>query len=321
MFEARNLPPAVAVEDKECPNGCKLNDELLFYAKDRFHNLPGEFPVVRCKTCNLVRTNPRPTLDSLGFYYPDDYGPYQSTKVEGGANMRQPSWGRRLLKKIFDSKANAMPKLPPGKMLEVGCASGSFLHEMAQKGWDVYGIEFSESSAAMARKLGYPVHTGPIETAPDDYKNVDLVAMWVVIEHLSDPVGVFKKIHTCLKDDGWLCVSTQNIGSYLFKKYKENYYDNHIPNHLYHFSADTLKAFLEKNGYEVVKIIHNRLLQNLTGSIAFKRMARNPNDAWAKRLLNINFKLLYLFFPITYVLSLFGQTGRMTVWARKKMIQ
>lgn len=320
MFEARNLPPAVAVEYKGCPNGCKLNDELLFYAKDRFHNLPGEFPLVRCKTCNLVRTNPRPTLDSLAFYYPDDYAPYQGTKVEGNINMPRPSLGYRILRKIFDSKTKAIPPLPPGKMLEVGCASGSFLHEMAFKGWDVYGIEPSESAAAMARKLGYKVHTGPIETAPDDYTGMDLVAMWVVIEHLSDPVHVFKKIHGCLKDDGWLCVSTHNIGSFLFKKFKENYYDNHIPNHLYHFSASTLQQFLERNGYEVIKIIHNRVLQSLLGSIAFKRMAKNPQDIWAKRLLNLNFKTIALFFPITYVLSLLGQTGRMTVWARKKKI-
>jgi 2-polyprenyl-3-methyl-5-hydroxy-6-metoxy-1,4-benzoquinol methylase len=320
MFEVRNLPPEVKIESKPCPNGCDVKDNLLFYAHDRFHGLKGDFPVVKCGNCDLVRTNPRPDLNSLAYYYPDDYGPYKSTLVNLGENEKEIPLLKKIVRKIFDTKSTALPKLKPGKMLEVGCASGSFMHKMAKEGWDVCGIEFSESAADMARKLGYKVHTGPLETAPDDYSKIDMVAMWVVIEHLSDPVSAVKKIHSYLNEDGWFCLSTHNVRSYMFKKFKEDYYDNHIPNHLYHFSDATLTDFLEKNGFSVEKVIHNRLLQNLTGSIAFRLLSRNPESKLAQKLLNLDTRILYFFFPITWFLSLIGHTGRMTIWARKKAV-
>lgn len=320
MFDVRNLPQEVKVESKPCPNGCELNDKLLFYAHDRFHNLPGDYPVVKCINCGLVGTNPRPDLPSLAYYYPDHYGPYQSTLVNLGSAPPK-TFIKKILKALFGSKSTDLPKLKPGKMLEIGCASGSFMHQMASEGWDVCGIEFSASAAAMAQQLGYKVHAGPLETAPDDYNGLDLVAMWVAIEHLSDPVGAMKKIHGYLKEGGWFCLSTHNIDSYLFRRFKADYYDNHIPNHLYHFSAATLKDFLENNGFQVVKVIHNRLLQNLTGSIAFRMLSRNPESRLAKKLLHLDTRVLVLFFPLTWVLTLFGQTGRMTLWARKKSDQ
>ena len=89
MFDVRNLPPEVKIESKPCPNGCELNDKLLFYAHDRFHGLQGDYPVVKCRKCGLVRTNPRPDLPSLAYYYPDHYGPYQSTLVNLGETEKK----------------------------------------------------------------------------------------------------------------------------------------------------------------------------------------------------------------------------------------
>src|SRR5439155_8384599 len=47
----------------------------LFAARDRLHGLPGQFWIVRCARCALLRTSPRPTGSALSAYYPDDYAP------------------------------------------------------------------------------------------------------------------------------------------------------------------------------------------------------------------------------------------------------
>jgi Methylase involved in ubiquinone/menaquinone biosynthesis len=55
--------------------GC-IENTVLFSGSDRLHKKPGAFNVVRCKTCGLVYTNPRPSLSQMGLYYPVEYGPH-----------------------------------------------------------------------------------------------------------------------------------------------------------------------------------------------------------------------------------------------------
>ena len=67
----------------ETVNRCFLcggsHSEFMFSARDRLHRLPGEFALVQCSDCRLVRLSPRPLLDQLGFYYPEgEYYSYQT---------------------------------------------------------------------------------------------------------------------------------------------------------------------------------------------------------------------------------------------------
>src|SRR5215211_5801758 len=41
-----------------------------------------------------------------------------------------------------------------GKLLEVGCGSGHFLHEAKKRGWDVYGTEFTDDAIEKCRQYG-----------------------------------------------------------------------------------------------------------------------------------------------------------------------
>src|SRR5437016_9709172 len=68
---------SVEMEWVTCPLCGSAQSQPLFIGRDFLLDLPGEFPVVRCPTCQLVYANPRPTLQSLKFFYPDYYGPYQ----------------------------------------------------------------------------------------------------------------------------------------------------------------------------------------------------------------------------------------------------
>ena len=158
----------VALERVGCPLGCASDDELVITGRDRLHDLPGEFRVVRCRVCGLMRTDPRPTLDGIDFYYPSDYRPYLTSRVSSAAPARAPKGGRvrALVRRMLRPVALELPPLPPGRLLEIGCGSGSFLHGMAQQGWTVEGIERSPDAGGTARALGYQVHIGPLETSP-----------------------------------------------------------------------------------------------------------------------------------------------------------
>lgn len=319
-----NTPADVILEDVPCPLGCTKNDEYVLTGHDRFHNLPGEFNVVKCVTCGLMRTNPRPTPEAMGFYYPDDYGPYVGTRVQETATLISTplikKLFRPLIKKIFKFNTHKLPQLPPGRLLEVGCASGGFLHEMAGQGWQVEGVEFSERAAKSATQLGYDVHVGPLETAPEPRDPFDLIVGWMVLEHLHDPIGGLIKLHKWSKPAAWLALSIPDSGALDFCLFKERLYALHLPNHLYHFTPETLKLVLKDGGWKLEKVFHHRVLNNLIGSIG--NVLRDKGfPCLGQKLINFPERLgyrIYIHYPLAWALSIFGLTGRMTVWARRQ---
>lgn len=311
------------LEDVACPLGCSQNDELILSGRDLLHDRPGQFAVVKCCTCGLIRTNPRPTPDTIGCYYPDDYGPYVATRVPQ-VRSQSSSWIKKLLRPIvghiFNFNITTLPNVAPGRMLEIGCASGAFLHQMAGQNWQVEGIEFSEKAAQAAVQLGYRVHAGPLETAPQPHQPFDLIVGWMVLEHLYDPIGGLQKLREWAKSDAWLVLSVPNAGSLEFRLFKDKWYALQLPTHFNHFTPTTLEKVLSASGWKLEKIHHQRVLSNLIASTGY--ILRDKGYAKLGQKC-IDFperagRWNYVLYPLAWLFSVFGQTGRMTIWAKVK---
>jgi 2-polyprenyl-3-methyl-5-hydroxy-6-metoxy-1,4-benzoquinol methylase len=318
-----SAPENIQLESKPCPLGCSAKDIKVLSGRDMINHLPGDFDILRCAECELMRTNPRPTPNSMSFYYPDDYYPYQINKDHPKfihSKMRQ------ILDKAFihlfrnfNTFTTALPDIVPGRVLEVGCASGNFMESLKYQGWKVEGLEFSPSAAENARKRGFKVHTGALETAPDPEVKFDLIIGWMVLEHLHDPVEALKKLRTWLKPGGWLVISIPNAGTLEFKLFKANWYALQLPNHLYHFTPKTLEKLMLQCGWKVEKVFHQRVLNNLMASIGLSLCRyKLTNKIGIKfRSFPNHPEIHHYFYPIAFFLGVVGQSGRMTVWARK----
>ena len=310
----------VVLEKQSCPLGCPANDELVLVGRDRLHNLPGEFQVVKCRACGLMRTDPRPTAETMGFYYPDDYGPYLTTRVAPAElNAPTPLLWERVGRRAIELNVVRVPRLPPGRMLEVGCASGSFLHRKASQGWQVKGIEFSQSAATEARSLGYPVYSGSLESANDDANSYHLVVGWMVLEHLHDPIKALRKLREWSRPDAWLALSVPNANSVEFSLFESAWYALHLPNHLYHFTPRTLADVLHRAGWRMERIFYHRDVGNIVASLGYLLEDQRLFPRLAQKLrgfpANRGRKHVPLL-PLSYFLSAIRQTGNMTVWAR-----
>jgi 2-polyprenyl-3-methyl-5-hydroxy-6-metoxy-1,4-benzoquinol methylase len=316
-------PPEIELEDIPCPLGCNAGDKIVLIGRDRIHNLPGEYPVVKCLDCGLLRTNPRPTMKTIHYYYPDDYGPYLGTMVhpESGRTTPLPEWKKMVLP-LFQWNTERLPYLPPGRLLEIGCASGGFLHRMARQGWLVEGVEPSRKASEATRALGYDVFTGPIEATPERESTFDLIVGWMVLEHLHDPIRSLQKLSRLVKPGGFLVISVPNAGSMEFRVFKEKWYALQLPAHLFHFTPRTISMVLDKGGWRVQRIFHQRVMSNLIASIGYVLKDHGYSNRITSPLINypdMAGRKLYLMYPFAYFMSLFGQTGRMTVWARRKL--
>jgi SAM-dependent methyltransferase len=311
------------LEDVSCPLGCSKSDEVVLTGRDLLHDLPGQFTVLKCGVCGLMRTSPRPTPDTIGFYYPDEYGPYVGTIVQQ-AKPQSARWIKKLFRPIvayvFNFNMTPLPDMAPGRMLEIGCASGAFLHQMAGQSWQVEGIEFSETAAQAAVQLGYRVHAGPLETAPEPHEPFDLIVGWMVLEHLYDPIGGLRKLREWAKPGAWLVLSVPNAGALEFRLFKDKWYALQVPTHFNHFTPATLEKALSASGWKLEKVHHQRILSNLIASTGYA-LRNKGYPKLGKKFIDFPDRAgrwQYVLYPLAWLLSLFGQTGRMTIWAKVK---
>lgn len=315
----------IQLEDISCPLGCVKNDKIVLTGIDLIYNLPGVFNIVKCCNCGLMRTNPRPTQETISLYYPNDYPPYVDTKVQSFkpiVSSFADTLIRPIVRYLFKFNTMNLPKMLPGRLLEIGCASGSFLHKMNGDGWQVRGIEFSEKAAQSAAELGYKVYSGALDKAAKPDISFDLIVGWMVLEHLHEPILCLRKLRDWADPNAWLVLSIPNSGSFEFNLFKEKLYALHLPNHLYHFTPESLDKILTASGWKLEKIYHQRTLNNLIASTGYVLRDKGYVKIGQKF---IDFprqagRWPYFLYPLAWLFSLFGQTGRMTVWARVRKL-
>jgi SAM-dependent methyltransferase len=99
------------------------------------------------------------------------------------------------------------------RVLDVGCGSGLYAAELAQRGADVVGFDNSAKLVQHARRRAgsradLRVHDvrEPLDWLGDE--TVDRAVMALVLHHLDDPAPALREVHRVLKPEGRLVVST-----------------------------------------------------------------------------------------------------------------
>jgi SAM-dependent methyltransferase len=307
-------PEGVELEAVSCPLGCAPADEQWVEGCDRLHDIPGQFTVLCCKRCGLKRTSPRPTAQTIGAYYPADYGPYRAPEAAPPRPLRGvKGW----LVEVLGLNARALPPVAPGRMLEIGCASGAYMETARLQGWAVQGIEYSDAAADVARARGFAVETGSVETARGPAEPVDLVAAWMVIEHLHDPIAALKKIRRWVRPDGYLIASVPDSGGWLMSLFGTYRYDLHLPNHLFHFTPQTLARIFAECGWRVERVFWQRNCNSVLRSAEYWAQGRGHRGmAGALRWLQESGRLGKVRLALSWLLGVTRQSGRIEVWAR-----
>jgi SAM-dependent methyltransferase len=137
---------------------------------------------------------------------------------------------------------------------------------MRARGWDVYGVELSETSAAHAREvLGLPVFVGPLEQLPQPAGSFDVVILWHVLEHFSSPGEALRRCHELLRPGGLLVVAVPNFASLQARVAGPEWFHLDVPRHYVHFGLPVLTRTLEGQGFRVDSVSHFGFEQNPYG--------------------------------------------------------
>lgn len=229
-------PPPAARATQSCPHP-EDQQKLLFPARDYVTGDP--FVIRRCAVCGLAHTTPQPPPDQIGNYYPRGYY---------GHGKRYSAPLERLLDRLYAFRGRLIEianGLEPGRVLDIGCGRGLLLHQLRKRGWEVIGTELSEDSASYARDvLHIDVKTTSVADLNLPSEAFDMVILWHVLEHITDPAGLLQEVARILRPGGTLLVAVPNFASIEARWARSRWFHLDVPRHLNHFTPDTLRAML-----------------------------------------------------------------------------
>jgi len=264
-------------------NVCEKDDAITFFRENNY-------TVVKCKNCGLVYVNPRPMEKehNSNNMQQDEYSKYIRNYIN---NQTAHSYSSH---KILKELENIYPE--KGKLLEVGCASGYFLKSAREKGWQVEGIEPEYSMAKYAiEKLNLKVRISSIEKAQLPKNHFDVIIAINVLSHLLNPNQILKKFNFSLKSNGILVIQTGNKGSMLSKKKAEILGEFWLtPEHLYHFSENSLVLLLKKTGFKVKCMKRTHVVEHMF-SEGILTINRSSKGKWYIKKLFLKYSIIRKF--------------------------
>ena len=157
----------------------------MYCQTDRlFGTTDKRFSVIECSGCRLLRMHPWPTAAELQTFYPDNYW---FAPQENSVSRLEERYRRFVLRDHVNFVSSAF-RAEDGPLLDVGCGGALFGRLMADRGYRVFGLDYSRQAAEVAwSQNGVPVVAGDFSSAPFPNDFFAAVTMFHVLEHLYDP--------------------------------------------------------------------------------------------------------------------------------------
>lgn len=216
--------------------------------KDKLRD-SNEHRVFKCINCGQVQINPIPTIDEDRNYYnrnsqaksvfEDVNMQVMKSKVAGDVNRRFEMFKDKIDKNM--------------KLLEVGCGYGFFVEHLKSKGYNIEGIEIGNSRREYGiKELGceiFDINLLSEDIPMSQNEKYDIIFLFHVLEHISEPEKFLKNIRKMLKTEGTLIIEVPNIDDHMLirsEQYRDFYFQRA---HLTYFGRLTLNDLLIKSGY------------------------------------------------------------------------
>jgi 2-polyprenyl-3-methyl-5-hydroxy-6-metoxy-1,4-benzoquinol methylase len=243
---------------------------VLFAAKD--HLVSGEdFVLKRCSGCGFTFTaDPPDEKDIAKFYLSEDY--ISHTDKKQNLTDRIYHLARSYMQKKKYNLVRNMTGKETGALVDIGSGTGYFADYGNRNGWNVTGIELNDTAREYSiSRFGLTV-ISPLEISTIKDSSADCVTLWHVLEHLYEPGMWLGEIRRILKDDGKCIIALPNIKSADAGWFGNEWAALDVPRHLWHFSPETLPAYIKEHGYICEKVIPMPLDIYYIATLSYKNM-------------------------------------------------
>lgn len=152
----------------------------------------------------------------------------------------------------------------PGRaILDVGVATGLFLHLAREGGWVPQGVDLALEAAQTAwREFDIPVAVSDFQDfSPEG--TFDAITLWDVLEHAREPAAFARRAFDLLAPGGILFVALPDCANLLFRlvdagrRLRLPFFPGvaeklYVPNHLFYFRRESLARLLTDAGFTIV---------------------------------------------------------------------
>ena len=167
----------------------------------------------------------------------------------------------------------------------MGCGNGSVANALHQRGFEVHGIDYSESGIRVAREH-FPHLKLDVGSAYDDlvgkYGKFNYVLSLEAVEHLYFPRLFAKAAYDLLEDGGTAIFSTpyhgywKNLALALSGKMDAHFTELWDGGHIKFWSINTMTALLEEAGFENMRFFRVGRIPALAKSMIVVAHKRRP---------------------------------------------
>ncbi len=264
--------------------------------------------LVKCTVCSFVFSEMIPSEQELMDFY-DGYG-------------RNDYLSPVTIKRYHELLDKFEPYKKTGKILDVGCGIGYFLHEAKKRGWDVFGTEYTDLAIEICASKGIEMKQGKLDVSDFELGEFDIITSFEVLEHINNPVEEISNFHQLLRPEGLVYLTTPNFNSLLRYKLKAKYDVITYPEHLSYYTPKTLKYSFEKNGFKKKKIettgISLSRLKNSKSELTVSPISQNSTDEHLRSRFEKNILLKKSKQLINFSLTTFGVGDSLKGWFIKK---
>ncbi|MEM6721503.1 MAG: class I SAM-dependent methyltransferase [Bacteroidota bacterium] len=219
------------------------------------HSVSGEeFQLVFDEVLEMYKTEPQPSLSTLGSYYEsEDY--ISHTDAKRNLFEKVYHWVRSYMLSKKVSLVERYTKSDGKEILDLGCGTGDFLAIAQKRNWKITGIELDEKARKIAaEKTGIKINTNDWLSKIEDH-TFDAITMWHVLEHVPNLEAQIQTLKRILKPNGSIFIAVPNFKSHDASHYKEFWAAYDVPRHLWHFSQKAIKSLFAKENMKVVKVL------------------------------------------------------------------
>jgi 2-polyprenyl-3-methyl-5-hydroxy-6-metoxy-1,4-benzoquinol methylase len=239
-----------------CPICGNKNDYTVIYKKNfeqtdfnqkvfSARRIPDKihYQIVKCKTCELIRSNPIAKSSILNSLYKTstlDYSKEINNLVETYLIQLKP-----ILNKI-NTKDN---------ILEIGCGNGFVLESLYKRGFtNVFGIEPSTDAVNKANKtIKKHIINKPLGSNIFPKNKFKLIFMFQTLDHIPNPNIFIKNCRNLLNNGGYVLAFNHNINSLSSKILKERSPIIDIE-HTHLYSPETITKLFEKHKFHILDV-------------------------------------------------------------------
>ena len=219
--------------------------------KVKDHAVSGEFfELVPVDSMEMLETTPRP-LNLEKYYESQDYISHTDSRRNWFEWIYQAVRSKAIRRKL---KLISNEVAVKGELLDFGCGTGDFLSKAYSEGWNITGVEPNSAARNVANQKTGNAVLSIEEFDKSNQKKFDVITLWLVLEHLDDPVKWLSNFKALLKNEGVLIIAVPNHKSFDAGYYKSFWAAYDVPRHLWHFSKQSIHKLSEQCNLKLEKI-------------------------------------------------------------------